>query len=121
MSNTSGSNSFPPQQRLHSSKEFKSVFANPIKSADAFYTVLARPNQLAHARLGVIVSKKNARTAIARNRLKRVVRESFRTHKELINALDVVVICKQRSAVTINKTLANKLHKHWKFLGSHAE
>jgi len=67
------------------------------------------------------VSKKNVPTAVGRNRLKRVVRESFRTHKHIIKAFDVVVICKQRSAVTVNQELFNKLQKHWKFLNTYAE
>ena len=67
------------------------------------------------------MSKKNVPTAVGRNRLKRIVRESFRTHKHVIKAFDVVVICKQRSAATVNRTLFNKLQKHWKFLNTDAE
>ncbi len=115
------SNRFHRQERLLSSQDYKSVFAKPIKSADALYTVLAKPNYLSYARLGVIVSKKNVRTATARNRLNRIVRESFRTHKDIIKAYDVVVICKQHSDAAINQTLSTKLQKHWKFLSNYAE
>ncbi|MDW3095949.1 MAG: ribonuclease P protein component [Gammaproteobacteria bacterium] len=114
-------NRFSKQDRLLSSKDFQDVFAKPIKSSDSAYTVLARPNQLSGPRLGVIVSKKNVPKAVVRNRLKRVVRESFRTHKNIISAFDVVVICKKNSANILNQSLAEKLQKHWKSLNTHAE
>ena len=114
-------NRFSKQDRLLSSKDYQDVFAKPIKTADSAYTILAIPNQLDSPRLGVIVSKKNVPKAVGRNRLKRIVRESFRTHKHIISAFDVVVICKRNSANTLNESLSKKLQKHWKFLNTHAE
>jgi ribonuclease P protein component len=114
-------NSFSKQDRLLSSKDFKEVFDKPIKSADSAYTILARPNQLSGPRLGVIVSKKNIPKAVGRNRLKRIVRESFRINKQNISAYDVVVICKRNCGNTVNQSLSRKLQKHWNFLNTHAE
>jgi ribonuclease P protein component len=114
-------NSFSKQDRLLSSKDFQYVFAKPIKSADSAYTILARPNQLSGPRLGVIVSKKNIPKAVGRNRLKRIVRESFRTNKQFISAFDVVVICKKNCGNILNQSLSKKLQKHWKYLNTHAE
>ena len=102
------------------SADFSYIFDKPIKSADAVYTVLARTGQMNKARLGVIVSKKNINSAVKRNRAKRIVRESFRQHKEIINSLDVVVICKKPSERMINEKLFERLHKHWKFLNEHS-
>ena len=114
-------NRFSQNDRLVTSKDYQDVFAKAIKSADSAYTVLAKPNSRSGPRLGVIVSKKNVPTAVARNRLKRIVRESFRTHKDIINAFDVVVICKSNSARTLNEKLFKQLQRHWKFLHTHAE
>ena len=114
-------NRFSKHDRLISSKDYQDVFAKPIKTADSAYTILAKPNQLSGPRLGVIVSKKNVPSAASRNRLKRIVRERFRTHKYIIKSLDVVVICKKNSASKINEHLFKKLHTHWKNLSSHAE
>ncbi len=47
------------------------------------------------ARLGIVVAKKNVRLAVARNRLKRIVRESFRQQQDSLQGLDVVVIIKK--------------------------
>ena len=113
-------NRFSKHDRLVSSKEYQDVFAKPIKSTDSAYTILAKPNQLSRPRLGVIVSKKNVPSAASRNRLKRIARESFRTHKDIIKNFDVVVICKKDSASTLNHNLFEKLHAHWKYLNRHA-
>jgi ribonuclease P protein component len=45
---------------------------------------------LSHARLGLIVGRRAAARAVARNRLKRLLRESFRTRSATLPALDVV-------------------------------
>jgi ribonuclease P protein component len=54
------------------------VFRQGQRSADRFFTVLYRPNALDMPRLGFAISRKKVRHATDRNRLKRVVRESFR-------------------------------------------
>jgi ribonuclease P protein component len=51
---------------------------------------MARPNGLEHPRLGVVVSKRVARQAVARNYMKRVVREVFRLGQQEIASLDIV-------------------------------
>ena len=103
------------------SADFNYVFDNPIKSTDSAYIILARVGQTDSPRLGVIVSKKNISSAVKRNHMKRIVRESFRTHKAIINSLDVVVICKKNSARILNEKLFERLHKHWKFLNEHSQ
>lgn len=47
------------------------------------------------ARLGIVVAKKNVRLAVARNRLKRIVRETFRQQQECLQGLDIVVVIKK--------------------------
>lgn len=57
--------------------------------------MLAKPNQLDHARLGTIVAKKVAASAVARNYMKRTLRELFRQRPDL-PALDLVLQVKKR-------------------------
>ena len=47
----------------------------------AGFLVLAKTLQNSPAKLGLVVGKKNIPKAVARNRFKRIVRESFRHHK----------------------------------------
>lgn len=49
------------------------------------------PNRLGYPRLGIVVSKKTARRAVARNYMRRVLREWFRLNREQIGGLDLVV------------------------------
>lgn len=51
---------------------------------------MARPNHLEHARLGVVVGKRVARRAVARNYMKRVMREIFRENLPEIVSLDII-------------------------------
>ena len=44
-----------------------------------------------HARLGLVVTKKGNAKAVRRNRIKRIVRETFRQHQPSLGTYDVVV------------------------------
>ena len=79
-------------------------------------SVLARDNGLGYPRIGIIVSSRVARRAVARNRIKRAVRESFRLQQTRLNGWDVVVIARPGVAVKTNKELFASLERHWKKL-----
>src|ERR1700741_2442467 len=77
VSDTAG---FSPDPRLHTPAEFGRVFAEPARSSDRFFTVLARPSGRSAARLGLTVARRVAKRAVDRNKLKRLARQSFRQH-----------------------------------------
>ena len=77
---------------------------------------MARGNQLDYARLGIVVSSRVARRAVARNRIKRLVRESFRMHQASIKAWDVVVIARPGVVKQSNREVFASLEGHWKKL-----
>lgn len=103
----------PRQRRLRRPPEFKAVFAEASRSVDACFTVLARPNRLGRPRLGLAVAKKCARRAVDRNRLKRVVRESFRAAQGALPNVDVVVLCRSAAVGSSNARLFTSLSGHW--------
>lgn len=78
------------------------------------FTVLYKENGEQEARLGLAISKKNCRLAVGRNRLKRVVRESFRHHYEYLKGLDVVVLNQPAAKVASNRVLFDSLVQHWR-------
>lgn len=78
--------------------------------------MLARSNDLAYPRLGLAVSRKVARSAVARNRLKRIVRESFRHHQVDFGGLDVVVMGRVGLVEPDNTVLTAALERHWRRL-----
>lgn len=91
---TIGTGCFPRCLRLLSAAEFKAVFADANKVGDKYLTLLARMNERGHPRLGMAISRKSVRRAVARNRIKRQLREYVRLHQEEIGSLDLVVLCK---------------------------
>ncbi len=82
-----------PSERLKRQSEFRAVFDHGRRANGRFMTVIARPNQLPTARLGVVASKKLG-GAVQRNRAKRLLRDLFRRNKRASGAIgfDIVVI-----------------------------
>ncbi len=107
---------FTRQQRLSSALEYKYVFDQPCKSTDRYFTVLARPNARAFARLGLAISKKRVKRAVDRSRIKRLSRESFRHHQLSLAGLDCVVLAKNGIEQVNNQTLLHSLAGHWQRL-----
>lgn len=111
-------NAFPEKNRLLAASEYKKVFARPVRSTDKYFTVLATAGSSNKPRLGLAISKKNTRLATDRNRLKRIVRESFRHHKQIVSGLDLVVMAKFGAAKVDNRKLFDSLSMHWKNLSN---
>lgn len=109
-----GDASFPRRVRLTGRHAFARVFDQPAKSSDRYFAVLTRPNDLAYPRLGLAVSRKVAKSAVARNRIKRVVRESFRRHQRKLGGLDCVVMGRVGAAESDNAVLFASLERHWR-------
>jgi ribonuclease P protein component len=110
---------FSRQSRLLKPAEFKSVFQQPIRSGDECFRILARANGIQRHRLGMAVSKKACSRAVDRNRIKRVIRESFRASvpgSEPDDTLDFVVLPNVLAAKQSNKILDESLSTHWQRL-----
>lgn len=106
--------SFPRRSRLSSAGAYQRVFSGACgKSSDRNVMILATANGLTYARLGLAISKKKTAAATARNRIKRVVRESFRHHQEALRGLDLVVLNNANAGLTANNELFRLLATHW--------
>lgn len=77
------------------------------------FTVLYRQNDTAGPRLGLAISKKHCKLASRRNRIKRLVRESFRNNKTRLSGLDIVVINHPAATAAANDEITSCLQKHW--------
>jgi ribonuclease P protein component len=77
--------------RLLDKADFDRVFAENQRARTDFLIVMARPNVVGHARLGMVVAKRLLARAVDRNRVKRCVRESFRLVMAELPPCDFVV------------------------------
>ncbi|MGB8510028.1 MAG: ribonuclease P protein component [Pyrinomonadaceae bacterium] len=68
----------PESASLRNSAEFRSVYAGGKRYEGRFMTVFVLSNGLNRHRLGITASRKMAKSAVDRNRAKRLLRESFR-------------------------------------------
>jgi ribonuclease P protein component len=87
------------------------VLEHPQRQADRYFTVLIQtqpPSASADpgARLGLAISKRSAPRAVDRNRIKRLIRESFRAHKAALPSVDLVVMCRRAAISANNAALA---------------
>ncbi|HFQ14238.1 MAG TPA: ribonuclease P protein component [Gammaproteobacteria bacterium] len=112
---------FPRQHRLLAAKDFSRVFAQPVKQGDRDFTLLARANGLAHARLGIAAPKRQLKRAVDRNRIKRIIRESFRRRQAQLRGLDVVVLVRHGVLALDNAALFRRLDKLWNSLSKKCE
>ncbi|ALQ50959.1 ribonuclease P protein component [Nitrosomonas ureae] len=70
--------SLPKNCRLHKASEFAAIINFKCQLSGDLLQIYTKPNGLGYARLGLIVSKKFERHATRRNRIKRILRETFR-------------------------------------------
>jgi ribonuclease P protein component len=100
---------FPRAHRLLSPAEFARVFKSGRRLGDSCFTVIATPAKGENPRLGLAVSKKVSKSAVQRNRIKRLVRESFRQHSAHLPAMDIVVMARPGAAGCDNHRLATSI------------
>jgi ribonuclease P protein component len=80
---------------------------------NGFFAVTARLNQAGHPRLGMAVASKLAGGSVERNRIRRVVRESFRLNQPGLPAVDIVVSARPRSKGASNVELRAAIEELW--------
>jgi ribonuclease P protein component len=77
--------SLPRKKKIRSSKQFKAVFARDLCASNGLLMLRVAENDCGYPRLGVSVGK-SCGGAVVRNRLKRLLRETFRQNQNSIPA-----------------------------------
>lgn len=108
---------FSRDKRLLIPRQFKAVFDSPSgKIPGKNVLLLARENGLDHPRIGMVIGKKSVKLSVERNRLKRLIRESFRHHQALLGGWDIVVVARKGIAESDNAEITRQFGKFWKRL-----
>jgi len=115
------SNTFPRELRLVTPSQFSRVFDHPVKAVSDHITLLAKFNDLENPRLGLTIAKKKEKTAVGRNRIKRIIRDSFRLNQHNLPNIDIVVIARNQIGEADNKHLHKQLNKLWKKIALRCE
>ncbi len=108
---------FGKDRRLLNAQHYSPVFDNPdARASHRYLLVLAKRNNRQDHRLGLVIAKKNVRLATQRNRIKRLVRESFRQWSDDGPGMDLVVLARRGIAELDNVQLSSILQQQWQKL-----
>jgi ribonuclease P protein component len=99
---------------LHQPAEFREVKRRGKKFADAFFSLSVLANHETYPRLGLSIATRTFGTAVARNRIKRLTRESFRLNQHSLPPVDVTVSAREAARQAPLSELRASLDKHWK-------
>ena len=105
---------FTRSQRLLDAAAFNAVYKQRTRVTDDCFAVNYAPNDLGHARLGLSIGAKATGNSVARNRVKRAVRESFRLIAPHLGAFDLVVGARNGTRTAHNAQLRESLDGLWK-------
>ncbi|MFL6624091.1 MAG: ribonuclease P protein component [Sulfurifustaceae bacterium] len=105
----------PRARRLSGAADFDAARRGDLRSRDPFFNVTASRHP-GSGRIGIAVSRRVSPKAVARNRIKRLIRESFRTQQGMLQGLNIVVVAQPPAARANNAALTRSLRSHWRQL-----
>jgi ribonuclease P protein component len=108
----------PARLRLRRKSDFDAASARGRRMSDGFFAVTVMRNDVGAPRLGLAVAVKVAGSAVARNRLRRIIRESFRLHQRQLPAADLVVSARPPARTAAASALRESLAALWKKVGA---
>ncbi len=104
---------FPAERRLRRKADFEAAYAQGRRFGNAYFGIIARPNDTGSPRLGLAVATRISRTSVERNRIRRVVRESFRLAQHAFAPVDLVVSARARAKGAPSPELRAALQELW--------
>jgi ribonuclease P protein component len=110
---------FSKKLRLSDAAEFKAVFSGAeYKLSNRNLLVLAIRNSFSYPRLGLVISKKNVHLSVDRNRIKRLLRTTFRMNQNLLAGLDIVILARNDLGALDNPGLRQAITRLWQDLAA---
>jgi ribonuclease P protein component len=106
----------PREARLRRAADFAALRQNSGRLGGRFFNIRYGQNTAGTARLGLAISKRVSKRAVDRNRLKRLVRESFRRARLNLPAVDMLVVARDQALAQPGSVLLADLDMLWKKL-----
>lgn len=100
-------------QRLRRPGEFRNVYARGRRIGNEMFAVNVLANDTGTARLGLSIAVRAIGGAVRRNRVRRLIRESFRLHRRGLPALDIVIGARAQARAASAAELRAALERLW--------
>ncbi|TAM60464.1 MAG: ribonuclease P protein component [Rhodanobacter sp.] len=106
----------PRESRLRRPGDFAALRSSSGRAGGRCFHLRYRENSLGHARLGLAISKRVSKRAVERNRIKRLLRESFRRIRHQLPPIDLMVMAREQAAGVPGPQLLAEIDGLWKKL-----
>ena len=81
--------------------------------SDAYFSLSVLANHESHPRMGLAIATRTFGTAVLRNRVKRIARESFRMHQHALPPIDITLAARAAARTALPRELRASLDRHW--------
>jgi len=75
--------------------------------------VLFCDNAAGVSRLGFAIARQKIRLAVGRNRIRRIVRESYRRNRASLPSVDLVVLARDAAGTAKKPDILASIERHW--------
>jgi ribonuclease P protein component len=99
-------------ERIRKGSDFSAIFQSGKRIHSEYLTVIVCKNTSGMRRIGLVVGKKVGKTAVRRNRMKRLLREFFRLNKHRLPASqDILTVARKDFSSMKCQDLCRELEK----------
>jgi ribonuclease P protein component len=105
---------FGPTQRLRRPAQFQNAYGRGRKFGNEFFSAAVLANNLGVPRLGLSIAARTVGNAVRRNRLRRLIRESFRLQQHDLPIVDIVIGARSLARDATLTDMRAGLERLWK-------
>lgn len=109
---------YPPSARLRRPADFALLRREAKRIPGGAFHGQYRVSAAGQPRLGTAISRRVSKRAVVRNRIRRIVRESFRLHRGRLPPCDVLLIATSAAAEQPVGALRDELQRIWNRLAA---